>query len=596
MKFEKLGRITKSLDNKRVPLNSSQREKKSKERLYPYIGANNIMGYIDEYIFDEKILCLAEDGGSWGERETCANIYNEKCWVNNHAHVLVENGKANLEFLRFYLNKTNLNQYITGATRGKLTKSALESILVPLPPLEDQLRIATLLSKAETIIKQRKESVDLLDEYLKSTFLEMFGDPIRNEKNWNKGLVGKYTDCIVPGRDKPKSFSGTTPWFTTSDLIHKGFVVKSKNNLGLSDFEIKEVKAKRIPVGSVIMTCVGDLGVVSINKEVCIVNQQLHAFLCKPQINNVFLMFNLSFMTSYMYKMASTTTVPYMNKTICNSIPVILPDINLQTKFANIVEKTESLRFQYQSSLAELENLYGSLSQMAFKGELYNTNDDVNNDENISLKQIIISKEVQPISLPIENALKLAHTLDKKYSKLNEVSKLSKSFQKQIDIWNKAFEPIRRLPTLPQEIVDFQRKIEMVQSPTMKLFLNEKKKQRRLVWGNISFKQIAELIKEAYNDNYFNNEMLVKYMIDDQVIFPNYYSSEELKKSPKLNESDDYKSFIFTALRDENPFFKLEQFFYDGIDENFLLKLREEDYDSSKSPKDYSGIYFKIIE
>jgi hypothetical protein len=74
MKIEKLGNITNNLDNKRIPLNSLQRELKSKKGLYPYIGANNIMGYIDEYIFNEKILCIAEDGGSWGVDQTCANI------------------------------------------------------------------------------------------------------------------------------------------------------------------------------------------------------------------------------------------------------------------------------------------------------------------------------------------------------------------------------------------------------------------------------------------------------------------------------------------------------------------------------------------
>src|SRR6056297_315929 len=99
-----LGEITKNLDGKRIPLNSAQRAKKAKQKLYPYIGANNILEYIDEYIFDEKILCVAEDGGSWGAQEKCANIYNQKCWVNNHAHVLIENGKANLEFLCFFLN------------------------------------------------------------------------------------------------------------------------------------------------------------------------------------------------------------------------------------------------------------------------------------------------------------------------------------------------------------------------------------------------------------------------------------------------------------------------------------------------------------
>jgi len=100
------------------------------------------------------------------------------------------------------------------------------------------------------------------------------------------------------------------------------------------------------------------------------VNQQLHTFQCKIGMNNIFLMYALSFQIKFMYKNASTTTVAYMNKTLCNSIPVIRPAIELQNHFAQIVEKTEALKTQYQQSLLELENLYGSLSQKAFKGEL----------------------------------------------------------------------------------------------------------------------------------------------------------------------------------------------------------------------------------
>ncbi len=99
MKMVELKDITYNLDNKRIPLNSIERSKKESNPIYPYIGANNIMGYIDEYIFDEKILCIAEDGGSWGGNETCAKIYNEKVWVNNHAHVITARENLVLEYL-----------------------------------------------------------------------------------------------------------------------------------------------------------------------------------------------------------------------------------------------------------------------------------------------------------------------------------------------------------------------------------------------------------------------------------------------------------------------------------------------------------------
>lgn len=259
------------------------------------------------------------------------------------------------------------NNAAMGAT---LNKESLKILQLPVPEtISDQLHIANLLTKAENLISQRKQSIALLDEFIKSTFLEMFGDPVKNEKGWESNKTIAFTDCIVPGRDKPKSFTGITPWITTEDLINKGFVLKSNKNLGLSKEEIGEVRAKIIPAGSVVMTCVGDLGVLSVCKVDCVVNQQLHAFQCKFGMNNLFLMYSLSFQIKYMYKRATLTTVPYMNKTTCNSIPSIKPPIELQTQFAQIVEKIEALKAQYQISLQELENLYGSLSQRAFRGE-----------------------------------------------------------------------------------------------------------------------------------------------------------------------------------------------------------------------------------
>jgi len=104
----RLGQITENLDSKRIPLNSIQRAAKSKKKKYPYVGANNILNFIDEYIFDEEILCIAEDGGSWGANQICAVIYNEKCWVNNHAHVLRPKKGTHLAYVKNYLNHANL--------------------------------------------------------------------------------------------------------------------------------------------------------------------------------------------------------------------------------------------------------------------------------------------------------------------------------------------------------------------------------------------------------------------------------------------------------------------------------------------------------
>jgi len=208
----------------------------------------------------------------------------------------------------------------------------------------------------------------LTEELLRSTFLEMFGDPVTNPKGWEIGKVIDYADCIVPGRDKPKSFTGDIPWVTTTDLNHLGYTYKSRLNIGLTIDEIKQVNARIIPKDSVLLTCAGDLGVTSIAGCNMVVNQQLHSFQCN-EIDNHFLMHVITYQKNFMHQRATQTTVPYMNKTACNSIPVIYPPLELQRKFGGFCRKFSASTSQFDS-LEQSENLFNSLLQRAFRGEL----------------------------------------------------------------------------------------------------------------------------------------------------------------------------------------------------------------------------------
>lgn len=255
-----------------------------------------------------------------------------------------------------------------GATFKEVSKKIVEEFEIPLPPLLEQKRIAAILDKADAIRRKRQQAIQLADDFLRAVFLDMFGDPVTNPKGWEVKPVGEICGCIVPGRDKPKSFTGSTPWITTNELNHLGITTKKDEFIGLSEEEIAEVKAKVVPAGSVLMTCVGDLGVVSIAGDDMVINQQLHAFLSSDFVTPSFLSYALAWQKGYMLRMASSTTVPYMNKTVCNSVPVILPPTSLQARFERIVEKvTESKAVMAGASRA---NLFESISQRSFSGEL----------------------------------------------------------------------------------------------------------------------------------------------------------------------------------------------------------------------------------
>lgn len=299
------------------------------------------------------------------------NINNIEACIGRGLSAIRCGEKIELKFLLHYLraNENKIAALGTGSTFKAITIKTLKELQIPLPSLATQQKIAAILDAADELRQRDKALVAKYDELTQALFLDMFGDPVTNPKGWEKSETINFCTCIVPGRDKPKSFTGKTPWVTTNDLIHLGITSKSKNNLGLSDKEILEVKAKVIPKNSVIMTCVGDLGVITTNSDPMVVNQQLHAFLCSDKINNVFLMYNLSLQKAYMNKMASSTTVPYMNKTIANSVPTICPPIKLQDQFAERVKAIEEQKSIAQASALKSEELFNSLLQKAFNGE-----------------------------------------------------------------------------------------------------------------------------------------------------------------------------------------------------------------------------------
>lgn len=319
-------------------------------------------------------ILIVKDGATTGKVSFVNGSFPfEKASINEHLfQIKVDNQKIEPKYLFYFLYSSEGQKQILsdfrGATVGGISREILDKVIFPLPPLPIQQKIAAILDQADALRKKDRLLLAKYDELLQAVFYDMFGDPVKNEKGWEKDIVINYCDCIVPGRDKPKSFSGNIPWVTTDDLEHLGVTTFSKRNIGLTRSEIDEVRGRIIPKNSVIMTCVGDLGIISIAGTEMVVNQQLHAFQTKEKLNNFFLMYMLSKRKDYMLRMATSTTVPYMNKTICNSIPILLPPLSLQTHFAHMYQNIIGQKSKLKHQIEQSENLFQCLLQQAFKG------------------------------------------------------------------------------------------------------------------------------------------------------------------------------------------------------------------------------------
>jgi len=172
-KIVRLEEVVEIYDNERVPLNETQRlEMKGK---YPYCGANGILDYINDYIFEGEFILLAEDGGYWSKFQQSAYIMSGKFWANNHVHVLkaIDNIASN-QFLMYILNYLDLTPYVVGSTRGKLNQKDMRNIKIPLPPLEEQQKIAEILSTVDKrleLLKRKKEKLERVKEGLMNDLL-----------------------------------------------------------------------------------------------------------------------------------------------------------------------------------------------------------------------------------------------------------------------------------------------------------------------------------------------------------------------------------------------------------------------------------------
>lgn len=228
-----------------------------------------------------------------------------------------------------------------------------------------------LFAKIDKATALHQKNIDEANVFMASVLNDVFGEL---EEKYETVAVGTITDCIVPQRNKPKQFIGDIQWITTDDLILFSNVSKSSKGLALRRVEIEESQSKIIPKESVLMSCVGYLGMVSIADVEMVVNQQLHTFQCSEVINNKFLMYALYVKKDYMYSIANITTVAYMNKSKCNSIPIPVVPLNIQQKTVTyldkISQKIKILKRVQNDEMKSLKALKASILDKAFRGEL----------------------------------------------------------------------------------------------------------------------------------------------------------------------------------------------------------------------------------
>lgn len=281
----------------------------------------------------------------------------------------------NTKYIGYFLEgeRKNLENTATGATIKHINRKVLEGIKIPLPPFEIQKKIADTLDKATQLIDKRKEQIEKMDEFLKSLFLDMFGDPVSNPMGWDNlkfddiGTLQRGKSKHRP-RNAPELLGGKYPLIQTGEVANSGIFIKEYSQT-YSEIGFKQSKLWK--KGTLCITIAANIAKTGILKFDACFPDSIVGFLPNNKSNSLYIQFWLIFLQQTLESNAPGSAQKNINLRILNELEIPIPPIDLQNKFAEIVEKTEAEKEKLQQSLTQLENNFNSIMQKAFKGELF---------------------------------------------------------------------------------------------------------------------------------------------------------------------------------------------------------------------------------
>ena len=348
LKYTRVEECCEILDSMRIPITASDR----KEGKYPYYGANGIQDYVNDYIFDDELVLLAEDGGNFGSKEKpIAYRVSGKCWVNNHAHVLKPKEEIDVDYLCYSLMFYKVDGMINGATRKKLTQTAMKKMKIPLRNIVEQKKIVQQLNKIIEIREKAKKELNLLDNLIQARFVELFGDAVYNDKKWETDTVKNLCKEIygggTPSKAHPEYYKdGDIPWVSAKDM--KTDVLKD-SQIKINQLGVDNSTARLVPVNSVIMVIRSGILKhtlpVAVNKVPITVNQDLKVFIPGERILTRFLAVQFKMQEKDILSGVRAVTADNIEFNSLKQRRMIVPPIDLQQKYLMFLERIDKSKF-----------------------------------------------------------------------------------------------------------------------------------------------------------------------------------------------------------------------------------------------------------
>ena len=389
------------LDNKRIPVNGQDRERRIGE--VPYYGANGLQGYIDDFIFDEPLILIAEDGGRFDEFATRPIAYRitGKSWVNNHAHVLRAKETFCQDAVFYSLEHKDIQSVIVGGTRSKLNQGALRTITLSLPNAKpEQTKIAEILSTVDRAIEQTEALIakqqriktglmqDLLtrgiDEHsnLRSEQTHAFKDsPLgRIPVEWQVKRLGSVLENInqgwSPDCESDPADMGEWGVLKTTAVVWQGYQEHENKSLPAA---LKPRPFLEIKSGDLLMTRAGPnsrVGVVAYvyyTRSKLMLSDKIYRLVPAKNIDGRFLCYSLSGFQSQRHlsnlKTGMAESQTNISQEIVKALLTVCPHEKEQTQIADYIDHLTNESNKGLAALTKLRSLKTALMQDLLTGK-----------------------------------------------------------------------------------------------------------------------------------------------------------------------------------------------------------------------------------
>ncbi|MDK9771801.1 restriction endonuclease subunit S [Vibrio sp. B181a] len=344
-----------------------------------FLGSEDYEKYKSKYI-PQKGDLLFSNIGTIG-KSVIVGVCEDFMFAWNVFLIRVKHEQLDVSYLKYYfdylLSINYYDRFLTGGTVKFVNKKTMGAIKLPLPPLEEQKRIATILDKADAIRQKRKQAIALADEFLRSVFLEMFGDPVNNPKGFPLGTIRDLVESANYGTSgKASESEGEYPVLRMGNITYQGSWDFS--DLKYIDLTEKELPKYLVHKGDLLFNRTNSRELVG---KTAVYEEELPmafaGYLVRVRANE---MGNTYYLSGYLNSGHGKKVLSGMCKSIVGmaninaqelqNIKLLLPPIELQNRYEEIVKAVRSRVSTQIVSLTELNELFSSLSQKAFSGQL----------------------------------------------------------------------------------------------------------------------------------------------------------------------------------------------------------------------------------